>query len=139
MTDALVGRWKCVEVENFDDFLKILGVGFIARKVGASLKPTVTISYNKSDNKWQIDSESSAKNTSISFEIGKEFEEESPDGSKKIKSLATIEGNKMVQTQTEGGKIFCVVTREVNEKNEQVVLFKADQVVAKRVFKRDKE
>ena len=33
MVDLLNGEWKCVEVENFDEFLKKLGVGFMARKI----------------------------------------------------------------------------------------------------------
>jgi hypothetical protein len=136
MANNLVGNWKCVSNENFDEFLKKLGVGFMARKVGSSLKPYLKIVFNQADNKWNITSETSVKTSSVSFELNKEFDEESPDG-KIFKTIASIDGNKIVHTQRDvNGKVICIVSREVCSNGEQVVVFKADDVEAKRVFRR---
>jgi hypothetical protein len=51
----------------------VKGVGFATRKIGATVKPTVTI---KQDNQhWTIKVESTFKNTEITFADGVEFEE----------------------------------------------------------------
>jgi fatty acid-binding protein 3 len=135
MANELIGNWKCVSNENFDEFLKKLGVGFMPRKIGSNLKPNIKIEFNQAENKWSILSESSVKTSSISFEINKEFEEETFDG-KKVKSTASLDGSKMVHTQIENGKVLCIVTREVNSNGEQVVILKADDVIAYRIFQR---
>ncbi|TWW54736.1 Fatty acid-binding protein, brain [Takifugu flavidus] len=45
MVDAFCATWKLVESENFDDYMKALGVGFATRQVGNVTKPTVIISW----------------------------------------------------------------------------------------------
>ena len=109
---------------------------FTIGKIGASIKPNLKIEFNKASNKWHMETESSVKKTSTSFEINKEFEEESQDGDRKIQSIVTIENNKMIQTQREKEKILCIITRNVNQIGEQIVIFKADNVEAKRIFHR---
>ena len=42
----------------------------------------------------------------------------------------------MIQTQREKEKILCIITRNVNQIGEQIVIFKADNVEAKRIFHR---
>lgn len=46
MVEAILGNWKLVSSENFDDLLKELGVGFMIRKLATSAKPNVEISCN---------------------------------------------------------------------------------------------
>lgn len=69
----LVGTWDLVESENFDEFLKELGVNFVTRKAVTVLKPTVVISNDGS--KWCIKTLSTFKNAEVNFEDGVEFEE----------------------------------------------------------------
>ena len=133
MAEKLVGKWKCIENENMDEFLKKLGVGFMIRKVGASLKPTVTITFEKGE--WIIKSETSVKNTVNTFKIDEEKDEELPDG-KKVRSTTTLEGNKMIHTQRNNGTIVCIITREIDGTDQQIVILNADGVQARRVFKR---
>jgi hypothetical protein len=93
MANELIGNWKCVSTENFDEFLKKLDIGFMLRKIANSLKPNLKIEFNKSDNKWNITTEASVKTSSVSFEINKEFDEGTQDG-KTVQTTVTLEGNK---------------------------------------------
>ena len=135
MAEKLIGKWKCVSTENFDEFMKKLGVGFMARKVGASLKPNLTIEFDKNENKWLIRSETSVKTTTHSFLMNVEFEEEMVNGMI-VKSVSSLSGNKMIHTQRDNDKVVCVITREVDNNDNQIVIFKAGDIEAKRVFKR---
>ncbi|KAM5280815.1 fatty acid-binding protein, adipocyte isoform 3-T3 [Ctenodactylus gundi] len=80
MCDALVGTWKLVSSENFDDYMKEVGVGFATRKVAGMAKPNMIISVN--GDVITIKSESTFKNTEISFKIGQEFDEVTADDRK---------------------------------------------------------
>jgi Lipocalin / cytosolic fatty-acid binding protein family len=50
------------------------------RKLGASMKPVLTISRN--GDLWKYKSESSVKTTEFDFKFGQEFEETTADGRK---------------------------------------------------------
>jgi hypothetical protein len=41
--DKFVGHWTLLESENFDEYLKFVGVGYLQRKMAATVKPTVDI------------------------------------------------------------------------------------------------
>lgn len=58
-------------------FLGGLGVGFATRQVGNVTKPTVIISSE--GDKVVIRTQSTFKNTEISFKLGEEFDETTPD------------------------------------------------------------
>lgn len=105
MVDAFCATWKLVESENFDDYMKALGqphfsvvcfdvflwsdcwnvlrfpcvpgVGFATRQVGNVTKPTVIISQD--GDKVVIRTQSTFKNTEISFKLGEEFDEATVD------------------------------------------------------------
>jgi hypothetical protein len=85
------GRWKLESSENFDEFMKAVGVSYVTRKVGATTKPTVIISA-AGDN-WTMRTESSFKNTEISFKFNEEFDEVTADG-RKVKSTFTRDSDK---------------------------------------------
>ena len=80
MCDAFVGTWKLVSSENFDDYMKEVGMGFATRKVAGMAKPTLIISVN--GDVATIRSESTFKNTEISFKLDQEFDEVTPDDRK---------------------------------------------------------
>uniref|UniRef100_A0A671X8W4 Cellular retinoic acid-binding protein 1 n=1 Tax=Sparus aurata TaxID=8175 RepID=A0A671X8W4_SPAAU len=77
MVDAFCATWKLVDSENFDDYMKALGVGFATRQVGNVTKPTVIISQE--GDKVVIRTQSTFKNTEISFKLGEEFDETTAD------------------------------------------------------------
>lgn len=66
------------------------------RQVGNSVYPTVSLS--KDGDEYTFSTSSTFKNTVIKFKEGEEFEEETLDG-RKIRSVITFEGNKMIHDQ----------------------------------------
>uniref|UniRef100_A0A7M4DVY6 Cytosolic fatty-acid binding proteins domain-containing protein n=1 Tax=Crocodylus porosus TaxID=8502 RepID=A0A7M4DVY6_CROPO len=101
MCNRFVGTWKLVSSENFDDYMKELGVGLATRKIGGLAKPKVIISM-KGD-VVTIRTESTFKNTQFSFKLGQEFEETTADD-RKVKSVITLEKGSLVHMQKWNGK-----------------------------------
>ncbi|KAK2169153.1 hypothetical protein LSH36_12g21090 [Paralvinella palmiformis] len=130
-----VGQWKLEGSENFDEYMKALGVGeviscqpalstlytvapaygvgFATRKLGNLAKPSQMIKID--GDTWTIETHSTFKNTIITFELGKEFEENTADG-RKVKTTCTLEGdNKLIQSQK--GEVDSTLTRELTDDN----------------------
>ncbi|XP_040282854.1 fatty acid-binding protein, brain [Bufo bufo] len=101
MVDAFCATWKLVDSQNFDEYMKSLGVGFATRQVGNVTKPTVIISQE--GDKVVIRTQSTFKNTEISFKLGEEFDEATADD-RNCKSTVTLEGDKIVHVQKWDGK-----------------------------------
>lgn len=75
-----VGHWNFLDSENFDEYLKEAGVGFMTRKVASTLKPTLDFEVN--GDHWKITSTSTFKTIVIEFDLNNEFEEITGDGRK---------------------------------------------------------
>ncbi|XP_049917303.1 fatty acid binding protein 7, brain, a [Epinephelus moara] len=101
MVDAFCATWKLVDSQNFDDYMKALGVGFATRQVGNVTKPTVVISQD--GDKVVVKTLSTFRNTEIAAKLGEEFDETTPDD-RHVKSTFTMEGDKLVQVQKWDGK-----------------------------------
>ncbi|XP_076013625.1 fatty acid-binding protein, brain-like [Genypterus blacodes] len=101
MVDAFCATWKLVDSQNFDEYMKALGVGFATRQVGNVTKPTVVI--GQEGDKVVVKTLSTFRNTEISSKLGEEFEETTPDD-RQVKSTFTMEGGKFVQVQRWDGK-----------------------------------
>ncbi|XP_019729732.1 fatty acid-binding protein, heart [Hippocampus comes] len=110
MAEAFVGTWNLKSSDNFDEYMKQLGVGFAIRKVGNLTKPTTIISME--GDTVTVKTQSNIKNTELSFKLGEEFDETTADG-RKVKSVVTIDNGKMVHIQRWDGKETSLV-REVN-------------------------
>ena len=95
-TSKFVGKWNLVNSENFDEYMKEVGVGLMTRKIGGAVKPVLDIEVNGEH--WKITSTSTFKTFSIEFDLGKEFEETTADG-RKMKSTFHVEGDKLIQDQ----------------------------------------
>lgn len=67
-----------VDGENFDEFMKELGVGMIMRMAAKGVKPRLVIGENAG--KWHIRSESTFRTVSYDFTPGVPFDETTPDG-----------------------------------------------------------
>ncbi|XP_054158608.1 fatty acid-binding protein-like [Oppia nitens] len=125
------GKWKLDKSDNFDNFLKELGINFMMRKMAGTASPTVEIS--RDGDSFTFKTITSIKTSSVTFTLGQEFEEERLDG-KKVKSVMTLDGNKLIQTQVDNGK----EVKYVREFNGDVltVTSTANGVVCVRVYKR---
>lgn len=91
-------------------FVFFAGVGLLTRKAGNLATPVVELTKSD-DGKYVLSSNSSFKNSSFSFKIGEEFDEETLDG-RKVKSTIIQEGNKLYHTQKMVDDRVTVIIRE---------------------------
>ncbi|KAB0355731.1 hypothetical protein FD755_021672 [Muntiacus reevesi] len=101
MVEAFCATWKLTDSQNFDEYMKALGVGFATRQVGNVTKPTVIISQE--GDRVVIRTQSTFKNTEISFHLGEEFDETTADD-RSCKSVVSLDGDKLVHVQKWDGK-----------------------------------
>ncbi|XP_056880448.1 fatty acid-binding protein, brain-like [Takifugu flavidus] len=95
------------------------GVGFATRQVGNVTKPTVIISLE--GDKVVVRTQSTFKNTEISFKLGEEFDETTADD-RNCKSTVSLEGDKLVHVQKWDGKETTFV-REIKDGKMVMVRF----------------
>ncbi|XP_029427575.1 fatty acid-binding protein, heart [Rhinatrema bivittatum] len=94
--EAFLGTWKLVDSNNFDGYMKKIGVSFTVRQVANLTKPTTTISME--GDTITMKTQSTFKNTEISFKLGEEFAETTADD-RKVKSIVTLDGKKLNHIQ----------------------------------------
>ncbi|KAG7469754.1 hypothetical protein MATL_G00132210 [Megalops atlanticus] len=102
MVDAFLGTWKMTASENFDDYMKALGVGFPTRQMGNMAKPSLVISKDD-QGVISMKSQSTFKTTEIKFKLNEEFDETTADD-RKTKTVITVEDGKLIQKQKWDGK-----------------------------------
>ncbi|XP_011497802.1 PREDICTED: fatty acid-binding protein, muscle isoform X1 [Ceratosolen solmsi marchali] len=129
MSSFLSKKYKLTSSDKFDEYMKALGVGIIVRKMGATVSPVVQVT--KDNDEYTLKTESTFKNSEIKFKLGEEFEEETPDG-RKVKSIVTLDGNKMTHIQK--GDKQTVIEREFTP-TEMTAVMKVDDIVCTRVYK----
>ncbi|XP_010733106.1 fatty acid-binding protein, heart [Larimichthys crocea] len=131
MAEAFVGTWNLKTSEKFDDYMKELGVSYPVRKLGGITKPTTIISVE--GDTVTVKTQSTVKNTELSFKLGEEFDETTADD-RKVKSIVTIEEGKMVHIQKWDGKETSLV-REVDG-NALTLTLTLGEVVCKRHYEK---
>ncbi|XP_039379824.1 myelin P2 protein-like isoform X2 [Mauremys reevesii] len=129
--ELFLGTWKLVSSENFEEYMKELGVGFATRKLGSLAKPSVVISTN--DDIITIKTESTFKNTEISFKLGEEFEETTADD-RKTKSIVTLEEGSLTQVQKWDGKETTIKRKLADGK--MIVEYTMNNITCTRVYER---
>jgi len=132
MSTGFEGKWKLESSENFDEYMKALGVSYLVRKMGAAAKPVVTVT-NKGD-EWTLKSESSVKTSEFTFSFDKEFDETTADG-RKVKSTMARDGETK-WTQIQKGEPQSTITRELTDPNTLVTICVAKDISSKRIYKR---
>lgn len=99
------------------------------RKMGNSASPTVELVKN--GDLYTLNTTSTFKNTTISFKLGEEFEEETADG-RVVKTKITMEGNTFTQEQ-HGDKATSIV--RVFKADELVTTCKIGNITCVRIYK----
>lgn len=122
-------KYKLYNSENFDEFMKALGVGLMTRKMGSTVSPVVELTED--NGLYTLKTTSTFKNSEIKFKLGEEFDEETVDG-RKVKSVCTLEGNKLIQMQK--GEKQSTIEREFTAA-EMKAIMKVDDIVCTRVYK----
>jgi hypothetical protein len=134
MAQEFAGKWDFESSDNFDEYMKAAGVGMLTRKMASALKPQIIIEVN--GDHWVMQSNSTFKNISIEFDLGKEFEETTGDGRKCLTTF-TLEGNKLHQVQKaadKGGK-DSTFDRYI-ENGKLIIDMECDGVKARRTYTR---
>ncbi|CAF1270838.1 unnamed protein product [Rotaria magnacalcarata] len=131
--EGLKGSWNYADGENFDEYMKEIGVGLTSRLAAKSIKPRLIISEN--GGKWTVRSESTIKTTSYEFTPGVEFDETTPDG-REVKSTINFKGNKWVHTAVDKNGKESVVTRYVDDKGRHMIDMECGSVKARRWYQR---
>ncbi|MBZ3873947.1 Fatty acid-binding protein 9 [Sciurus carolinensis] len=131
MMEPFLGTWKLVSSENFEDYMKELGVNAAARNVAGSVKPSVTISTDGET--VHIQTESSLKNTEIAFRLGEEFDETTPDN-RNVKSIITLDNGSMIQVQKWLDKETTIKRKIVDGK--MVVECTMNNIVSTRIYEK---
>ncbi|XP_049793900.1 fatty acid-binding protein, muscle-like isoform X1 [Schistocerca nitens] len=128
--DVVLGkRYKLSSSENFDAVMKQLGVGMVTRKMGNAVSPVIELT--KDGDTYTLKSSSTFKNTVITFKLGEEFEEETPDG-RKVKSTITQDGNKLHHIQK--GEKTTTIVREFSAEEVKMTIT-VDDLVCTRIYK----
>ncbi|KAL0962024.1 hypothetical protein UPYG_G00334770 [Umbra pygmaea] len=131
MVDNFVGTWKMISSENFDDYMKALGVGFATRQVGNRTKPSLLINLDDGG-MICLKSQSTFKTVEIKFKLNEPFEETTADD-RKTMTVFSLENGKLVQKQTWDGK-ESTIEREVTGDGKLIAKCIMGDVVAVRTY-----
>ncbi|XP_041375328.1 sodium/calcium exchanger regulatory protein 1-like [Gigantopelta aegis] len=133
----LQGKWKLHDSENWDEYMKASGVGFVLRKVGNNI--TTYEEITQDGDTWELHITSTFKSSHLKFQLGVEFDEVTMDG-RNVKSLFRLEGDKLLHDQkgTKPGEVGSFITRELVDDDTMAITFVSSEknVTAKRFFKR---
>ncbi|PZC78673.1 sodium/calcium exchanger regulatory protein 1 [Helicoverpa armigera] len=124
-------KYKMVSSENFDEFMKAIGVGLITRKAANAVTPTVEL--RKDGDTYTLVTSSTFKTTEVKFKPGEEFDEERADGAK-VKSVCTFEGNTLKQVQKSADGVEVSYIREFGPEEMKAVMTAKD-VTCTRLYK----
>lgn len=122
-----------ISSENFDDYMKAIGVGFATRQVGNRTKPNLVFSVDDQGTVC-MRTQSTFKNTEIKFKLNEPFDETTADD-RKTRTVMTLENGKLVQKQNWDGKETCI-EREISD-GKLIAKCIMGEVVAVRTYVRE--
>ncbi|XP_031346345.1 fatty acid-binding protein, muscle-like [Photinus pyralis] len=131
MEQFLGKKYKLTHSENFEEFMKALGVGFATRKAGSLVSPVVELT--KSGESYTFTSNSTFKKIEFTFKNGEEFDQETPDG-RMVKSTIKVDGNTLHEIQKDAKGEQTVIDRIFSD-DELKMELKFGNVSATRVYK----
>ncbi|KAM9488972.1 fatty acid binding protein 4b [Clarias gariepinus] len=131
--EQFMGKWKLTASENFDEYMKAVGIGFASRQIANLAKPNLVFS---TDDQGVISMKSitTFKTAEIHFRLDEEFDELTPDD-RQAKTLIRLVDGKLIQTQTWEGK-STTLEREV-QGGKLILKCIMDDVVSMRTYERD--
>ncbi|XP_029011545.1 retinoid-binding protein 7a isoform X2 [Betta splendens] len=99
MPASLCGTWDIISNTNFEGYMVALGISPNLRKIALKLKQKKVIELK--GEQYIIKTTSSFRNYTTRFNVGQEFEEFTKGlDNRRLKSLVTWKGNKLVCEQT---------------------------------------
>lgn len=128
MPEAWEGRkYSLSESDNFDAYMKELGVGFAARKIGMALTPFIEL--RKDGDGYCMITGAGLTAVTTKFKSGEPFTE--TENGKQIQTVIEIQGNKMIQRKDSDPPQLIV--NDFGEK-EMVATLKANNITCTRKF-----
>lgn len=121
--------YKMTESKNYDEYLKIFGVGYILRNVITRLVPTIKLQRNGDD--YTLSESTTLRSREFTFQLGKEFMEPMM-GGHKVKSIITMDVGTMKHTQFTQPQ--SIITRTFSQQ-ELIITLEANNVVCTQKFK----
>ena len=94
--EAFRGRYVRTSEVQYEDFLKALGVSFLQRRAAMASSPTTEVT--REAGLWTITTATILKAVSLTFTLGEEFDDVTPDG-RDTMSLVTLEEGRVVTVQ----------------------------------------
>ncbi|CAD5208470.1 unnamed protein product [Bursaphelenchus xylophilus] len=133
----LLGEWKLESSENFDEYLKEIGISYLLRKAGSATKPNLEMSYDGET--FHVKVTSTFKNGEWHFKLGEKTKQKTIDGRDFYVVAELTEDGKIIEHQSnvEGDKsVPSLITRWVDENGKLIAICKANNVEGKRVYVR---
>jgi len=131
----LLGKFKLTSSEKFEEILTALDVNMVSRKLAVAQTPVVEVTL--AGDTYTIKQTTTVKTVEIKFKLGEEFEETTADG-RTVKSTVTLDGSTLKQKQIgnkEKKEKDMTCDREFTD-NDMTMICKVDDIVCKRVYKR---
>lgn len=128
MENILGKKYKLTSSQNFEEYLKEMGVNYILRKIASLQKPVFSITKNNSEYTYHFSS--AFINYNVSFTPGIEFKYKTPDG-RYVKSIIEIKNNTINEIQKNG--IYTTITR-IFQDNKLIVTFKVNDITCTRSY-----
>ncbi|KAM9331335.1 fatty acid-binding protein, intestinal [Gastrophryne carolinensis] len=127
------GTWKVDRSENYDNFMEVMGVNIMKRKLAAHDNLKITIQQD--GNNFNVKESSTFRTIEINFTLGVKFEYSLADGTE-LSGSWVLEGDKLVGTfnRKDNGKEL--KTHRVIVGDELVQTYIYEGTEAKRIFKR---
>ncbi|XP_003219600.1 fatty acid-binding protein 5 [Anolis carolinensis] len=110
--EAFLGKWRLISSDNFEEYMKDLGVSMPMRKLGAMAKPDVIIT--KDGDTFTVKTESTFKTSEFSFKLGEKFTEDTIDG-RKTQTLITLDDNNVLTQKQQWDGKETTITRKIED------------------------
>ncbi|TTF41806.1 Fatty acid-binding protein, adipocyte [Bagarius yarrelli] len=130
--EQFIGTWKLTSSENFDEYMKAVGINIASRQIANMAKPDVLFSVDD-QGLISLKTKTTFKTVEIKFRLDEEFDEITADD-RKAKTFIKLVDGKLVQTQTWEGK-STMIEREVKGR-ELIVKCIMNDVVSIRTYKK---
>ncbi|CAI9564240.1 unnamed protein product [Staurois parvus] len=127
------GTWKVDRSENYDQFMEVMGVNIMKRKLAAHDNLKITIQQD--GNNFNIKESSTFRTIEINFTLGVTFEYSLADGTELAGSWV-LEGDKLVGTFKRKDNGNELRTWRVIVGDELIQTYTYEGTEAKRIFKR---
>ncbi|KAL7875304.1 hypothetical protein SRHO_G00062740 [Serrasalmus rhombeus] len=131
--DRFMGTWKLTSSDNFDEYMKAVGIGFASRQIANMAKPSLLFSVDD-QGVFSMKSMTTFKTVEIKFKLDEEFDEITADD-RQAKTVMSLVDGKLVQTQSWEGK-STTLEREVQD-GKLMVKCVMDDVVSVRTYERE--